>query len=272
MVGRKVLLRVEKTPAKPGEPLLTVEGLTVTDERGHDRLKEVSLEVRAGEILGIAGVSGNGQSELLAALAGIRRARAGRITIAGQPMPMAADGRIVRSMGLAHVPEDRQREGLVVSFEANECTILGYHRANAYTGPILMRWASILADCGRKMIAYDIRPDNPHLLAGNFSGGNQQKLIVAREIERDPDLLLVGQPTRGVDIGAIEFIHRRLIEMRDQGKGILLVSVELEEVMSLADRILVMCGGRIMGEIRAADATEKTLGLMMAGVDPAEAA
>ncbi len=268
MVGRKVLLRVDKTPAKPGPVLLDVAGLSVADGRGAARVKEVSFQVRRGEILAIAGVSGNGQSELMAAIAGIRHPTAGRLAIAGRPIARTADAHDTRRLGIAHVPEDRQREGLVTSFEANECAILGYHDDPAYNGPVLMHHRAIVADCVAKMQDYDVRPCNAHLPGGNFSGGNQQKLIVAREIERDPDLLIVGQPTRGVDIGAIEFIHQRLIALRDRGKAILLVSVELDEVMSLADRILVMFDGRIVGEIAAADADERTLGLMMAGIAP----
>ncbi len=273
MVGRKVLLRVDKGPANPGRPVLQVGNLNMVDRRGVSRVKDVSFQVRAGEIVGIAGVSGNGQSELLSAIAGTIRARSGEIAVNGTNIKVGqgVDAHDMRELGLAHVPEDRIHEGLVTTFAANECTILGYHDDPAYNKGLLLDRTAILNTCEGQMGGYDVRPPNPLLKAANFSGGNQQKLIVAREMERDPDLLLVGQPTRGVDIGAIEFIHRRLIAMRDAGKAILLVSVELDEVMSLSDRILVMFDGAIVGEVAQADADERTLGLMMAGIRPDEA-
>lgn len=270
MVGRKVLLRVDKQPPNPGRTVLDVDGLEVIDKLGVKRVKGVSFSVRAGEIVGIAGVSGNGQSELLAALGGMVRPSSGHFTLDGKPVPTdgKGDGRLLRKMGMGHVPEDRHRDGLVTAFQANECAILGYHHDPSINGPILMDQKAIIDRATTEMEAYDVRPPNPMLKAANFSGGNQQKIIVAREMERNPELLLVGQPTRGVDIGAIEFIHRRLIAMRDAGKAVLLVSVELDEVMSLADRILVMFDGIIVGEVSASEAKEQTLGLMMAGIDP----
>ena len=268
MVGRKVLLRVEKTPAKPAQAVLMVEALNVVDGAGVARVKDVGFTVHAGEIVGIAGVAGNGQSELLETLAGIRQATSGRITLKDQEISGAnfLDARGMRELGLGHVPEDRQRMGLVMPFAANECSILGYHYDPAYNGRILMDRHKIIELCDQEMRDYDVRPENPLLTTANFSGGNQQKIVVAREMARSPDLLLVGQPTRGVDIGAIEFIHRRLIEMRDAGKAVLLVSVELDEIMSLSDRILVMFDGRIVGEVAQSDANEQMLGLMMAGI------
>ncbi|MEO3432197.1 ABC transporter ATP-binding protein [Inquilinus sp. CAU 1745] len=273
MVGRKVLLKVDKKPAEPAGPVLEVNGLEVVDDQKVRRVKDVSFAVRAGEIVGVAGVSGNGQSELLAALSGTRPPTSGAIRINGRDIAESGicDAGDMRRLGVAHVPEDRHREGLVTSFSANENTILGYHDDPECNGRILMNRKRIVESCGRQMKDYDVRPPNPLLKAANFSGGNQQKLIVAREMERDPDLLLVGQPTRGVDIGAIEFIHRRLIEMRDRGKAILLVSVELDEILSLADRILVMFDGQIVGEVTHEEADERLLGLMMAGVPAAEA-
>jgi simple sugar transport system ATP-binding protein len=266
MVGRRVLLKVDKAPAMPGEPLLAVEHLSVVDARGVTRVKEVSFTVRAGEIVGIAGVSGNGQSELLEALAGIRPPSRGRILLRGAEMTRNApsDPRAVRRLGLAHVPEDRLRMGLIRGFDAWESVILGYQDDPAYNGKVLMKRAAIVADCAAKMADFDVRPQDPQLKTANFSGGNQQKLVLAREIQREPAVLLVGQPTRGVDIGAIEFIHRQLVAMRDAGGAVLLVSVELDEVMSLSDRILVMFDGRVVGEMAARDADERTLGLMMA--------
>ncbi|WP_306006638.1 ABC transporter ATP-binding protein [Aquicoccus porphyridii] len=269
MVGRKVLLRVTKTPARPGPPVLAVEDLRVTDSTGVERLKGVSFTVHAGEVLGIAGVTGNGQSELLEVLGGMQLAT-GRISLHGQPLDISgkyANGRARRNDGIGHVPEDRQRRGLILEFTAWENMAFGYHHDPAYqTNRLLMNNAAMRRDTAAQMGRFDVRPPDPDLLARNFSGGNQQKLVVAREIERNPDVLLIGQPTRGVDIGAIEFIHQQIIALRDMGKAILLVSVELDEIMALSDRIAVMCDGQIMGE-RLPDASDETeLGLMMAGV------
>jgi len=273
MVGRHVLLRVDKGPADPGAVKLAVERLTVHDTRGVKAVDGVSFTVRAGEIVGIAGVAGNGQSELIEAIAGIRKASDGRILVGGEPIGATTDPdpARVRRMGLAHVPEDRQHMGLVMAFEENENAILGYHQDARYLrGPLLDIPA--IRDAARKEIEdYDIRPRDCRLRTANFSGGNQQKIVLAREMERDPDVLIVAQPTRGVDVGAIEFIHKRIIAMRDRGKAVLLVSVELDEIRSLSDRILVMFAGRIVGE-RGPDATEGELGLLMAGVEAKEAA
>ncbi len=268
MVGRKVLLQVDKPPALPGPVVLAVGNLSVVGGAGVPRVKDVSFTVSGGEIVGIAGVTGNGQSELLEALAGMRP-YAGDVRLRGKPLVLPA-GReraaALRRAGVGHVPEDRQREGLVGTFVASESAILGYHDDSAYNGAILMQRGRIVQRCRDEMQAFDVRPPNPALRTASFSGGNQQKRVWAREIARDPDLLLVGQPTRGVDIGAIEFIHRRLVALRSAGKAILLVSVELDEILSLADRILVMFDGRIVGEMPRAEATEARLGLLMAGV------
>ena len=270
MVGRKVLLRVDKGEAKPGPPALRVSGLSVIDDAGVTRVDQASFVVRAGEIVGIAGVSGNGQSELLSALAGIRPFDAGSLVVGETTItPEAArDAHEMRQLEVAHVPEDRQRMGLVPSFSAKESFILGYHGEPDYNGTILMDGKAIAESCARRMADFDVRPPNPNLKTANFSGGNQQKLVLARDMERAPNVLLVGQPTRGVDIGAIEFIHKSLIEMRDAGCAVLLVSVELDEIMSLSDRILVMFDGHIVGEVPAGRADEKTLGLMMANIVP----
>jgi simple sugar transport system ATP-binding protein len=268
MVGRKVLLRVDKVPAQPGAPVLEINNLRVVDEAGVERVKGIDMTVRAGEIVGIAGVAGNGQSELLEVLGGMRNG-SGSVKLYGSPLPLSglgADGRSRRAAHIGHVPEDRQREGLIMDFHAWENVAFGYHRDPAYQNGLLMDNAALRADTEAKMEKFDVRPPDPWLAAKNFSGGNQQKVVVAREIERNPDLLLVGQPTRGVDIGAIEFIHKQIVELRDQGKAILLVSVELEEILSLADRVAVMFDGQIMGERPADQTDEKELGLMMAGV------
>ena len=267
MVGRAVLLQVEKGPALPGEPLLSVRDLEVTDAFGIARVKGATFELRAGEIVGLAGVAGNGQSELLEALAGIRAPTRGEIRLQGRDLVREGlDPRARRQLGLAHVPEDRLHAGVVLGFPALANAILGYHDRPAYNGRFLVNGAAILAGCEQKMAAYDVRPANPFLRIAAFSGGNQQKLVLAREIDADPRVLLVGQPTRGVDIGAIEFIHKKLVALRDAGKALLVVSVELDEIFGLADRILVMNGGEIIGELARADATEEKIGLMMAGV------
>ncbi len=268
MVGRKVLLRVDKTPATPYAKVLEVENLRVKDDNGVERLKSVSLDVRGGEILGIAGVAGNGQSELLEVLGGFRKAR-GNIRINGEEIDLTgrySDGQSRRAKGIAHVPEDRQREGLIMDFHAWENMAFGYHNDEKYQrSKWLMDNGAIKKDTVGKMERFDVRPPIPALAAKNFSGGNQQKIVLAREMERDPELLLVGQPTRGVDIGAIEFIHQQLVALRDKGKAILLVSVELDEIMSLADRIIVMFDGQIMGERMPGQTDEIELGLLMAG-------
>ena len=268
MVGRKVLLRVDKAPATPGGEVLAVEGLRVVDWQGVERLRGIDLTIRAGEILGIAGVAGNGQTELLEVLGGIR-AGSGTVRLNGKPLDLSAgaDGQSRRAAGIAHVPEDRQALGVIMDFAAWENVAFGYHHAPEYQrSALFMDNAALFADCEAKMERFDVRPPIPGLAAKSFSGGNQQKIVVAREIERNPDLLLVGQPARGVDIGAIEFIHKQIVALRDAGKAILLVSVELDEIMSLSDRIAVMFDGRIMGLRDPATTNERELGLLMAGV------
>ena len=268
MVGRRVLLRVEKSERERGEKLLEIDNLSVIDSRGVLRVANVSLAVHAGEIVGIAGVSGNGQSELLEAIAGMRQPVLGTVRLEGRDVPPDAHNpHRMRQLGLLHVPEDRLRMGLVPAFPAFESAVLGFaDDPRLGRGPLLDH-NRMVEDLAAKMEHYDVRPQAPRLKTSKFSGGNQQKMVLAREIERNPKVLLVGQPTRGVDIGAIEFIHRRLIALRDAGVGILLVSVELEEIMNLSDRILTMCGGQITGERKASDADEQDLGLLMAGVN-----
>ncbi len=266
MVGRKVRMSIDKIPAQLGEALLRVENLSVHDHYGVARLDRVSLEVRAGEIVGIAGVSGNGQSELLDVLSGILPPGEGEVLINGHTVTPehATNPEQVRSYSVAHVPEDRLKRGLVREFIAAESAILGYHNASEYNGVFLTKPSAIIDHTHHLMEAFDVRPAHPTLKSANFSGGNQQKLILAREMDPGPKVLLVGQPTRGVDIGAIEFIHKQIVAMRDEGSAVLLVSGELDELMSLADRIIVMFEGRIVGEVAASEADEKMLGLMMA--------
>ncbi|MBX3598402.1 MAG: ABC transporter ATP-binding protein [Rhizobiaceae bacterium] len=273
MVGRRVLLRVQKGESTPGDVKLSVRNLTVKDSRNVTMVDNVSFDIRAGEIVGIAGVAGNGQSELIEAIAGTRRAVSGTVTLDGKPIDVTGtvDPGELRDRGLAHVPEDRHHVGLVLAFEERENSILGYHDKPRFLNGPFLDLAVIEEDAKAKIEAYDIRPGNPHLKTANFSGGNQQKIVLAREMEQDPGVLIVGQPTRGVDVGAIEFIHKRLIAMRDAGKAVLVISVELDEIRSLSDRILVMFAGRIVGE-RGPEATEGELGLLMAGVEQQEAA
>jgi ABC-type uncharacterized transport system ATPase subunit len=270
MVGRKVLLDVQKGPASPGATVLEIEKLKVVDADGVERLKGITLNIRAGEILGIAGVSGNGQSELLKVLGGFAKAT-GHVRINGEEIDLTgehSDGQTRRARGIAHVPEDRQHLGLIMDFMAWENLIFGYHNDPAYQrNAAFMDNASIVREAALKMERFDVRPPNPMLPAKSFSGGNQQKIVLAREIERNPDLLLVGQPTRGVDIGAIEFIHKRIIALRDAGTAVLLVSVELDEILSMSDRIAVMFDGKIIGERLPEQTNERELGLMMAGVE-----
>ena len=269
MVGRKVLLQVDKNSPTLGDVVLDVQNLRVVDEQGVERLKSISLNVRAGEILGIAGVAGNGQSELLEVLGGYADGT-GSVTLNNEAIDLTgkySDGKTRRARGIAHVPEDRQREGLIMDYSAWENTAFGYHDDPAYQSGIFINNTAIRQNTEEKMARFDVRPPNPRLSAKNFSGGNQQKIVLAREIERNPNLLLIGQPTRGVDIGAIEFIHQQIVALRDQGKAILLVSVELEEILSLSDRVAVMFDGQIMGERAVGETNEKELGLMMAGVE-----
>jgi simple sugar transport system ATP-binding protein len=265
MVGRRVLLRVDKQPAKPGEVVLDVRNLVWRDKKNIARVDNVSFTVRKGEIVGIAGVSGNGQSELLDVITGITKATSGHVIFKGEDVALVDSAAILRAMGLAHVPEDRNHRGLISSFSAAESAILGYQRSLTLGTGFHLNQKQVIARTRTLMEEFDVRPVDPLLKSAKFSGGNQQKIILAREIGSNPDLLIVGQPTRGVDIGAIEFIHRKLIALRDAGKAILLVSVELDEIRSLSDRILVMFAGRVMGE-RDPSADERELGLLMAGV------
>jgi len=265
MVGRKIKQQLERQAQAPGQTLLQVDKLTVIDHKVR-RVKEVSLSVAAGEIVGIAGVSGNGQSELLQALAGILPFQAGSVQLGETritPQQRKTPDEL-RALGMAHVPEDRHRMGLVLPFAAYQSAILGYQDQPRYNNRLTLKQHYMLDEYSERAELFDIRPRDERLSCSNFSGGNQQKIVLAREFQADPSVLLIGQPTRGVDIGAIEFIHQQIMAMRNAGKGILLVSVELDEIMTLADRILVMCDGLITGEVSHADANERSLGLMMA--------
>ena len=270
MVGRPVLLDVGYAAAEPGQPVLTAEHLTVTGASGVPHVRDLSFTVHQGEILGIAGVSGNGQSELLDVLAGIRQVTSGSIQLGGRQITadQPAAPSEVKALGLAHVPEDRHAVGLILPFSAAESAVLGYEYADAMGGKAIgLSPQQMDQHCQHLMTDYDIRPADPSLKSNLFSGGNQQKIVLARELSSQPNILLVGQPTRGVDIGAIEFIHKQLLAMRDRGCAVVLVSVELDEIMSLSDRIMVMNEGRNMGIVRRADTDIQQIGLMMAGVE-----
>ena len=263
MVGREVLLRVDKTPAQPGDPLLTVEDLRVLDERHLEAVRGVSLEVRAGEIVGIAGVDGNGQTELVEAITGLRRPESGRIVAVGEDITNEG-ARDSLEAGVGHIPEDRQRRGLVLDFTLAENIAL-----KDYCEEPDSKWGwlypkRIVARAKRLLTEFDVRGGGPQTLASSLSGGNQQKVVVAREVSRDPRILVAAQPTRGLDVGAIEFVHRRLVAERDEGRAILLVSFELDEILSLSDRILVMYEGRVVGEY-SPDVSEEELGIAMTG-------
>ena len=269
MVGRSVLLRINKTEAKKGDVVFRVNNLEVKDDLDVIRVKNVNFEIHAGEILGLAGVTGNGQTELLEALSGIRKVESGEIELFNETISDQnnyLNPRDLKEKGLAHVPEDRQRMGLISDFKAYENLIFGYHHQEPFSKSSILKEKDILSYSHKVMEEYDVRPQSPNLITSNFSGGNQQKIILSRELNENPKVLLVGQPTRGVDIGAIEFIHQRLIDMRNQGAAILLVSVELEEVLSLSDRIVVMFDGKIVGEKVNQDVTDRDIGLLMAGI------
>ena len=273
MVGRDVLFTAKYHEKDPGAPILEVDALTHHDSRGSAVLSDISFTLRAGEILGIAGVSGNGQSELLDVLSGIEPVQGGTIRVAGEVIDSRnrRDPATLRQVGVAHIPEDRHHRGLVLPFSAAESSILGYHLTDVAGSGMFLDLEKIETRCADLMQRYDVRPPDPQWRSGGFSGGNQQKIVVAREIAASPKVLLVGQPTRGVDIGAIEFIHKELLAARDRGCAILLVSVELDEIMALSDRILVMNAGRIVGETAHGEADPNRIGLMMAGIDPSNA-
>ena len=263
MVGRDVVLRIEKPPAQPGERLLQVENLTVLDDRGLEAVRGVSFEVRAGEIVGFAGVDGNGQTELIDALTGLRRSAEGRITAAGKDIT-SAGSRECLDTGVGHIPEDRQVRGLVLEFSLAENLALHDFREEPDSKWGWLYPKRLVERAVRLLKEFDVRGGGPHTQAAALSGGNQQKVVVAREVSRNPRILVAAQPTRGLDVGAIEFVHQRLIEERDKGRAILLVSFELDEILSLSDRILVVYEGRIVGEY-SPGASEEELGIAMTG-------
>jgi simple sugar transport system ATP-binding protein len=263
MVGREVLLRVEKKPATPGEPLLEVEDLLVRDDRGLEAVRGITFDVRAGEIVGIAGVDGNGQSELIDALTGLRHPASGSIRVAGEDVT-GASARRALDAGVGHIPEDRHRRGLVLEFNLAENLVLHDYAKEPFSRFGWLNPRGLFGWARRLLQEFDVRGGGPETRGASLSGGNQQKVVLAREINRDPRLLIAGQPTRGLDVGAIEFVHQRLVEQRDEGKAVLLVSLELEEILSLSDRILVLYEGRIVGEFPPT-VSEEQLGIAMTG-------
>ncbi len=269
MVGRSVSLSVEKAPAQPGKPMLAVRDLQVADDRHHLAVRGLALEVRAGEILGIAGVQGNGQTELVAALTGLRPPLAGSIAIDGVDTTHATP-RQITEQGVAYVPEDRQREGLVLSFPVADNMILNTYYLPPYARGVAMQQRAVSHTAAELVEQFDVRTPGVGVPVSNLSGGNQQKVIVAREFNRPIKLLIASQPTRGLDVGSIEYIHGRIIAKRDEGTAILLVSSELDEIMDLADRIAVMYQGQIMAVVPAGTVSREQLGLLMAGVPASE--
>ncbi|MDR1796485.1 MAG: ABC transporter ATP-binding protein [Clostridiales Family XIII bacterium] len=265
MVGREVMLKVDKKEAAPGEAALSVEGLRVKDQRDIERVKGLSFEVRKGEILGVAGIDGNGQKELVEALTGLRKAESGSIKVGGEAIENTTPRHVIDAL-LSTIHEDRQRRGMIGAFTVADNFILEKYRQEPFSKKGVLDEAAIAKNAEALIGAYDIRPDDA---AGKpmrtLSGGNQQKVIIAREIQNDPDVLVAVQPTRGLDVGAIEYVHKKLVEERDKGKAVLLISYELDEVMNVSDRIVVLYDGQITGEMPAAGADENHIGLLMAG-------
>jgi general nucleoside transport system ATP-binding protein len=267
MVGRSVLLEVEKGPAKPGPVVLAVRDLVADDDRGQRAVDRVSFEVRAGEILGIAGVQGNGQTELVEAITGLRPVRGGSVMIDGKEYANATPRQITEA-GSAHVPEDRQEDGLVLPYSIADNLVLNTYYHRPYARGFTRNEEAINANAQKLVKEYDVRTPSPFVPVANLSGGNKQKVIIARELSRSVKLLIAAQPTRGVDVGSIEFIHKTIVAERDRGAAVLVISAELDEVMSLSDRIAVIYHGKIVAIIPADEATREDLGLLMAGAQP----
>lgn len=264
MVGRAVDLKVDKTPAKPGLPVLQVHELVVLDDRNRPAVNGVDLTVHAGEIVGIAGVQGNGQTELVEALTGLRHVLEGSVSLNGTDMTRANPRETHKAL-VAHIPEDRQHSGLIMSFSVTENLILDSYYAEPYSSGIRMNWAAAESAAQRLVEEYDVRTPSTSVAVGDLSGGNQQKVIVAREFSREVKLVIASQPTRGLDVGSIEYIHQRIVQERDIGSAILIVSSELDEIMALSDRIVVMYRGRVVAETTPEETTNAELGLFMAG-------
>ncbi|MFN8661347.1 MAG: ABC transporter ATP-binding protein [Thermomicrobiales bacterium] len=264
MVGRKVSLHVDRPPAHPGEPVLIARDLHVTGPQGKAALDGVDFALRRGEILGVCGVEGNGQAELIEVLAGLRQPDSGAVLLKGKDVT-ALGPNPRRDMGLSYIPEDRHGRGLVLPFSLTENLLLGNADVSPFSNGGRIDYPGTREITDRLMREFDVRAPSPETPAGALSGGNQQKLIIARELHREPDALLAIQPTRGLDVGAIEFVHKQLVAERDKGRGVLLLSFDLDEILDLSDRILVLCGGRIVGDFANGEVSRTELGLLMGG-------
>jgi len=264
MVGRSVSFTTEKNPPQPKEVILSIKDLVVNENRGIPAVKNLSLDVRAGEIVGIAGIDGNGQSELIQAITGLRKVKSGTINIKGKDV-VGLPPRKITEMKVSHVPEDRHRDGLVLDLTISENIALQTYYKEPLSKNGILNYTNIHNYARKLMEEFDVRAANDYVPASALSGGNQQKAIIAREVDRDPDLLIVSQPTRGLDVGAIEYIHKRLIGERDKGKAVLVVSFELDEILNLSDRIAVIHDGKIQGIVTPAETNKQELGILMAG-------
>lgn len=270
MVGREVTFKTEKTEAKPQQEVLEIKDLNVKDARGLQAVKGLNLTVKAGEIVGIAGVDGNGQTELLEAITGLRKSESGSIKLNGKEIRNFSPRKVTES-GISHIPQDRHKHGLVLDFPVGENMVLQTYYQKPYSKNGILNYKEIYNKAKSLIKEFDVRTPSEFTLARALSGGNQQKAIIGREIDRDPDLLIAAQPTRGLDVGAIEFIHKRLIEQRDHGKAVLLLSFELDEIMNVSDRIAVIYEGEIVAIVDPKQTTEQELGLLMAGSKRKEA-
>ncbi len=264
MVGREVSFKTEKTPAKPKEPVLKIENLVVKDTRKVDMVKNLNLDVRAGEIVGIAGIDGNGQTELIEAITGLVKSESGSIKLNDKEIKNLSPRKVTES-GLAHIPQDRHKYGLVLDMPIGENIVLQTYYQKPYSKNTILNYKEIYKKANELIEEYDVRTPSPYTPARALSGGNQQKAIISREVDRSPDLLIAAQPTRGLDVGAIEFIHKKLIEERDKGRAVLLISFELDEILDVSDRIAVIFDGQIVSEVKPEDTNEQELGLLMAG-------
>ena len=264
MVGREVNFKVEKSVCNAGETILEIDNLVVKDNRKLNAVNGLNLELKKGEILGIAGVDGNGQSELIEALTGLRQIESGEVILGERNITNKSPKEIIES-GMSNIPEDRQKRGLVLPFTIEENMILENYNKEPFSKKGILNKKSIIEHTKELIEKFDIRPNQGSYVSGSLSGGNQQKVILAREIYNDPDVLIAAQPTRGLDVGAIEYIHKYLIEQRDKNKAVLLISFELDEIMNLSDRISVIFDGKIVDTICSGDADEKELGYLMAG-------
>lgn len=274
MVGAKISRAVSRNDASLGKPRIRLQNVSAVSDRGHNALDDVSFDLFDGEVLGVAGVAGNGQTELLEVLTGLRRVSAGLVSLTGSVINSAdvfTDAIALRQAGVGHIAEDRLKSGVVASMSARENAVLGYQREADFARNGLMRLGAIKDAANDYFESQDVRPRNPELPVASFSGGNQQKLVIAREIARDPQTLIIGQPTRGVDIGAVTKIHDQITALRNAGKALLVVSADLDELMVISDRIAVLCDGKLVGIVPIADADERTIGLMMAGTEASAA-